>query len=91
VNIFDKDGVNLAGVTIPGTAPAASYPGETGATTVPVLPDHTRIVTWQLPQSSTGDTNVSYSVRVTSNQPVVVGSNFQFGGFMPNSCSLSPR
>ena len=91
LNILDKDGVNLAGVTIPGTAPAASYPGETGATTVAVLPDHTRIVTWQLPQSFSGDTNVSYSVRVTSDQPVVVGSNFQFGGFMPNGCHLLPK
>jgi hypothetical protein len=34
---------------------------------------------------------VAFSVRVTSDQPVVVGSNFQFGGFMPNQCSLLPK
>ena len=91
VHILDKDGTNLSGANIPGTSPAANYPGETGATTVPVLPDHTRIVTWQTPQSFMGDTNVSYTVRVISDQPIAVGTNFQFSGFIPLPCTLLPK
>lgn len=93
VNILDRDGNNLTGVTIPGSSPATTYPGEAGAATVPLLAAHTRDVNWVMPATSGGPgldgvTNVAFSVRVTSDQPVVVGSNFQFGGNMPNQCSL---
>src|SRR6185503_6385337 len=46
MNILDRDGNNLTGVTIPGSSPASTYPGEAGATTVPLLPAHTRDVNW---------------------------------------------
>jgi hypothetical protein len=89
VHILDKDGNNLAGVNIPGSAPAQSYPGETGAATVAVAPSNTRIVTWVNPDTSLGCcTNVSMSVRVVSDQPITVGSNFQFSGFIPLPCSF---
>ena len=96
VNILDRDGNNLAGVTIPGTSPAAIYPGEAGAATAALLPAHTRDVNWVMPATSGGPgldgiTHVLFTVRVTSDQPVVVGSNFQFGGNMPNQCSLLPK
>jgi len=96
VHILDRNGNNLAGVTIPGSSPAAIYPGETGASTVPVLPAHTRQLNWVMPATSGGPgldgvTNVAFTVRVTSDQPVVAGSNFQFGGNMPNQCSLAPK
>lgn len=90
VNILDKDGANLTGVIIPGASPA-TYPGEAGATTVPLLDAHTRDLKWVMPTTGVDDTNVLFTVRVTSDQPIVVGSNFQFGGFMPNQCSLLPK
>ena len=89
VHILDKNGVNLSGVTIPGSNPPATYPGQTGATTVPVQPSHTLDVVWQTPTTSPDpDTNVSYSVRVTSDQPVAVSTDFGFSGFIPLPCSF---
>jgi hypothetical protein len=38
-----------------------------------------------------GITNVAFSVRVTSDQPIVVGANFQFSGNLPSQCSLLPK
>jgi len=95
VNILDRDGNNLVGITIPGSAPPSVYPGEAGAATVPVLPAHTRQVTWVMPTMSgpgfDGVTNAAWTVRVTSDQPVVVGANFQFNGAIPSQCSLLPK
>jgi hypothetical protein len=93
VNILDRDGASLAGATVPGSAPASTYPGDAAA--VPLLADHTRDFQWLMPITSgpgfDGVTNVSFTVRVTSDQPIIVGSNFQFAGFMPNQCSLLPK
>lgn len=95
VNILDRDGNNLAGVTIPDSNPARVYPGEAGASTVTLAPAHTRDVDWVMPTTSgpgfDGITNVAFSVRVTSDQPIVVGANFQFGGDIPSQCSLLPK
>jgi hypothetical protein len=95
VNILDRDGNNLTGVLIPGSAPPRNYPGEAGASTVPLLPAHTRDVDWVMPTTSgpgfDGVTNVAITVRVTSDQPVVVGANFQFNGNIPSQCSLLPK
>ena len=89
VNLLDKNGANLTGVTIPGTS--STYPGEAGATTTPVLDVHTRDVQWPMPDTGVDDTNVVFTVRVTSDQPVVVGANFHFNGFIPSQCSLLPK
>lgn len=97
VNILDRDGNNLTGVTIPGSPGPTTYPGEAGASTVPLLNAHTRDLNWVMPQTGGGPgfdgvTDVAFTVRVTSDQPVVVGSNFQFNPVgMPNVCSLLPR
>jgi hypothetical protein len=92
VNILGRDGNNLAGVTIPGSNPAKTYPGEAGATTVTLASGHTRDVDWVMPVTSPdGITNVAFSVRVTSDQPIVVGANFQFNGNLPSQCSLLPK
>jgi hypothetical protein len=92
VNILDKDGVNLAGANIPGTNPAANYPGQTGTNTVPIAPANTLNVTWQTPQTyPEGGPNVSATIRISSDQPIAVGSNFQFSGFIPVPCSLLPK
>jgi len=95
VNILDRDGNNLTGVTIPGSSPATTYPGEAGAATSPVLSAHTRNLNWVMPTTGgpgfDGVTNVAFTVRVTSDQPVVVGANFQFNGNLPSQCSLLPK
>jgi hypothetical protein len=95
VHIFDKNGNNLAGANIPGTSPAATYPGQTGSATVPVAASNTLNVRWQTPIAGgpgfDGVTNVSTSVTVTSDQPIAVGSNFQWSGFKPLPCTLLPK
>lgn len=95
VNILDRDGNNLAGHNIPGTNPAMNYPGQTGSATVGVDPAHTLNLHWMTPMmaspQSNGVTDVSYSVRVTSDQPVVVSTNFWWNGPAPLPCSLLPK
>jgi len=94
VNILDANGNNLAGHTIPGSSPPSTYPGEAGAATVTLDPAHTRDLNWVMPNTSATpatDTDVAFSVRVTSDQPIVVGANFQFNGSIPSQCSLLPK
>ncbi len=96
VQILDRDGNNLAGHNIPGTNPAMTYPGQTGNATVVVAPAHTLDVHWQTPVMApppqfNGVTDVSYSVRVNSDQPVVVGTDFWWNGPAPVPCSLLPK
>jgi hypothetical protein len=82
VNILDKDGANLTGAPIPGSAPPINYPGESGVSTSALAAGATRNLTWQLPATAMptfdGVTNVSFTVRVTSDQPIAVGSNFGY-------------
>jgi hypothetical protein len=92
VHLLNKDGTNLSGVTVPGSAPPVTYPGQTGTTTVPVLSAHTLIVSYQTAQGNPASGgNIPASVRVVSDQPVAVGSNIQFSGFHPVPCSLLPK
>ena len=92
VNILNKEGVNLAGETVPMTNPPTTYPGHTGAATSAVSPSQTYSLTWQMPQTFTqpdpapDPAKISWTVRVTSDQPIAVGSNFQWQ-FMPLPCS----
>jgi hypothetical protein len=92
VNLLDVNGVNLAGVTVPGAMPVSTYPGDTGTSTVAVAAAHTRRVTWLSPSSSPDPTtNVVYSVRVTSDQPIGVGAFMAWSGFVQLPCSFVPR
>ena len=89
VNILNKDGNNLVGQNIPGTSgPVLTYPGEANGVTVPVAPNVTRIVNSTMPISGgTPGADVSVTVRIVSDQPVVVASHFQFNPIgMPNVC-----
>lgn len=92
INILDRNGVNLAGAPIPGSPTASNYPGESGASTTPLAAGATRDLRWELPATATptfdGVTNVSFSVRVTSDQPIAVGSNFSFFENKPLPCVL---
>jgi hypothetical protein len=88
VHIFDENGNNLAGVHIPGaTIAPTTYPGQTGSATVTVDPLHTLITTWQLPDDTAPATNISTSVQVVSDQPIVVGFGSSVLG-PSKSCSL---
>ena len=95
VNILNQAGVNLAGETVPGTNPAVVYPGQTGANTVPVAPANTHNLSFTLPAVSFNPapdpTKISWTVRVTSDQPIAVSTNFPFSGFHPIPCSLLPK
>jgi hypothetical protein len=92
VNILNQSGVNLAGETVPGTNPAVAYPGQTGANTVPVAPANTHNLSFTLPAVFNADpAKVSWTVRVTSDQPIAVSTNFPFSGFHPIPCSLLPK
>jgi hypothetical protein len=92
VNFFDIGGTNLVGVTIPGSAPATPYPGETGTNTVALATHATRHLAWPIPNGAPDPApNVAFSLQVTSDQPIVVGANFLGGGFMPNECNLLPK
>ena len=73
-----------------------NYPGDADAASVALAPNHTRFEKWVMPVAGgpgfDGVTNVSVTVRVTSNQPVVVATNFQFNPWgMPNVCYLLPK
>ena len=97
VNILDRDGNNLLGHNIPGTSPAATYPGEANGATVALLAAHTRDLEWQMPVAGPpptfdGVTDVSLTVRVISDQPVVVASHFQFNPIgLPDVCHEVPK
>jgi hypothetical protein len=99
VNMLDRDGNNLVGHNVPGSSgPVVQYPGETGTNTFALADTHTRNLNWVMPQTSGGPnppidgvTDVVFTVRVTSDQPVVVGANFQFNGNLPSQCSLLPK
>ncbi|HLM58013.1 MAG TPA: hypothetical protein VK422_18045, partial [Pyrinomonadaceae bacterium] len=95
VNILDRDGNNLLGQNIPGTNPAQVYPGHANGATVPVAPANTLNVNWLSPATSQPDsdgvTRVSFSVRVTSDQPIVVGHDFRWGDFVSIPCALLPK
>jgi hypothetical protein len=88
VEILDKDGVNLNGHNIPGTNPPANYPGASG---VSVASAHTYVLSWQTPQTATFTNDISASVRVISDQPIVVGSNFAWSVAQTLPCSLLPK
>jgi hypothetical protein len=96
VNILDKDGNNLLGQNIPGSNPAQNYTGHANGSTVPVLPAHTLNVNWLAPATAgapglDGVTRVAFSVRVTSDQPIVVGHDFHWQEFVSVPCTLLPR
>ncbi len=92
INILDKNGANLAGIAIPGSPTSSNYPGNTGVSTTPLAAGATRDLRWELPSTSPDpETNVSFSVRVTSDQPIVVGTDFQDFAHVPLPCSQLPK
>ncbi len=98
VHFLNKDGLNLAGATVPGASPinpgdpAPTYPGQSGVSTVPLAASNTYVLFWQ---TAMGDPraggNVPATIRVVSDQPGAVGTNMHFSGMHPVPCSLMPR
>jgi hypothetical protein len=92
VHFLAKNGANLAGASIPGTNPTATYPGQTGTATVSVAADNTLIIPYLSGSGVRASSNsLMASVRVTSDQPIVVGSMMANGPPNAISCSHMPR
>ncbi len=87
IHILNKDGVNLAGQPVNGSAPPAVFPGETGATTVAVAPGSTRVVNWAtaLGDPSAGG-NTPATIQIVSDQPVAVGVGIAWSGYNNIPC-----
>jgi hypothetical protein len=86
-----KNGTNLAGANVPGSNPAATYPGQTGSTTVALGPRNTLIIPYSIGAGiRANDNGLLTSVFVTSDQPIAVG--YQLTG-LPNAtpCSHVPK
>jgi hypothetical protein len=80
VHFLAKNGANLAGQPIPGTNPVANYPGQTGNASVAVASLNTLIIPYQIGAGLRSQSDALLaSVRVTSDQPIVVGSNLFSG------------
>ena len=80
VHFLAKNGANLAGQPIPVTNPVVNYPGQTGNATVAIASMNTLIIPYQTGGGFRAQSNgLLASVRVTSDQPIVVGSNLFSG------------
>jgi hypothetical protein len=72
-NFLAKNGTSLSGATIPGTNPAVTYPT---SNTVALASLNTLILPYQTGAGlRANDNGLLASVLVTSDQPIVVGSN----------------
>jgi hypothetical protein len=96
VNFLDKGGNNLAGHNIPGAPSPGTYPGEANGVNVTLAALNTRDLYWSMPATGgpgfDGVTDVSTSIRVVSDQPIVVGVRFDFHPFeMPQVCHELPK
>jgi len=96
VNFIDKSGNNLAGHNIPGAPSPGTYPGEANGVNVTLAALNTRDLYWSMPATGgpgfDGVTDVSTSIRVVSDQPIVVGVRFDFHPFeMPQVCHELPK
>lgn len=89
VHFLAKNGANLAGAPIPATSPVVTYPGQTGSATVAIAPLNTLIIPYQTGAGLRASSNgLLASVHVTSDQPVVVGSQMSTGLPQAVPCTL---
>lgn len=87
-----KDGTNLAGAVIPGTNPVANYPGTPGNTTVSVNPLNTLILPYLTGAGTRATMNtLMATVVVTSDVPIVVGSQMASGPLQAVPCNMMPN
>lgn len=91
-HFLSKNGTNLAGANIPGTNPVVTYPGQTGSNTVALGARNTLIIPYQTGAGiRANDNGLMASVSVTSDQPIVVGSQMANGPPNAIPCSLLPK
>jgi hypothetical protein len=87
-----KNGTNLAGQPIPVTNPVVNYPGQTGNATVALASLNTLIISYQIGGGLRANSNALLAtVRVTSDQPIAVGSQLSNGPPQAIPCSLVPN
>ncbi|MFL6246634.1 MAG: hypothetical protein ACJ74H_11455 [Thermoanaerobaculia bacterium] len=98
VHFLSKTGVNLAGVAVPGATPpnpgdpVPTYPGQSGAATVPLAPNNTLLYNWITPISTTDlSGNIPTAIKVTSDQPIAVGNVMWTGSFSWITCQPLPK
>jgi hypothetical protein len=51
-------------------------------------------VNWVAPEATAtpaANPDVAFSIRITSNQPIVVGANIEVNGTLPSQCNLLPK
>jgi hypothetical protein len=87
-----KNGANVSGGTIPTSNPAATYPGETGNTTVTLASKNTLILPFLIGGGlRANDNNLMASIEVTSDQPIVVGMQMANGPLNAVPCNALPK
>jgi len=92
VHFLAKNGANLAGAPIPATSPVVTYPGQTGNATVAVASLNTLIIPYQTGGGLRANSNgLLASVRVTSDQLVVVGSQMANGPPQAVPCNATHK
>jgi hypothetical protein len=87
-----KNGTNVSGGTIPTSNPVATYPGETGNTTVTLATKNTLILPFLLGGGlRANDNNLMATIMVTSDQPIVVGMQMANGPLNAVPCNALPK
>jgi hypothetical protein len=87
-----KNGANVSGGVIPTSNPVATYPGQTGASTVTVASKNTLILPFLLGGGLRAtDNNLMASVEVISDQPIVVGMQMANGPLNAVPCNALPK
>ena len=94
INPLSKDGVNLAGQSVPvsmGQSPAV-YPGQTGTSTTTLAAGNTMFLQWTTGEGNLNTaTNIAVTMRITSDQPIVATQNMMWSGFLIAPCALLPK
>ena len=86
VNFLSANGTNLSGtVDIPGQPAGTKYPGNITGNTTAIAAANT--LSFAYPTPSTNNSNASLSIRVTSDQVIVVGQEFQSANIFTQTCN----
>jgi hypothetical protein len=87
-----KNGTNVSGGNIPTSSPVATYPGETGSITVTLASKNTLILPFLIGGGLRSlDNNLTASIEVTSDQPIVVGMQMANGPLNAIPCNALPK
>jgi hypothetical protein len=92
-HFLSADGTNLAGNTVPGLNPPATFPGQTGNNTVTLASQNTMIITFAngVGTRQANPSTLLATISVVSDRPVVVAYNIPSVSRQSTPCSLLPR